>query len=153
MRKNQAIPDKKVGVAIIRDRKGQILIARRLPGGSMGGLWEFPGGKIEANETVIECIVREIQEELAVTVKVEDHLITIDHTYKDFHVTLIAHLCSIVNTPGGVAAIGNKEPIPIASSQIRWVKLSQMEEYNFPTANAEIITALKNFQQQRQLFV
>ena len=153
MRKDKIIPHKKVCVAVIRDRRGKILIARRLPKGSMGGLWEFPGGKIEANETVIDCIIREIQEELAVTVKVEQHLITIEHNYKDFYLTLIAHLCSLVTPPKELEDKVNIEPIPIASSEILWVSLSEIDRYNFPAANDRIITTLKNLQQERQLFV
>jgi len=131
-------PHKQVCVAVIGDRTGKILIARRLMAGSMGGLWEFPGGKIEANETVVECIVREIREELAVTVIVEEPLIAIEHSYEDFHLTLIAHLCSLAST--------SEKPIPLAASEIRWVKLTEIDRYQFPAANAQIITALRNRQ-------
>ncbi|MGL5803885.1 MAG: NUDIX domain-containing protein, partial [Xenococcaceae cyanobacterium] len=63
------IPHKKIGVAVIRDRQGKILIDRRRAQDTMGGLWEFPGGKIELNETVEECIKREILEELAIDIE------------------------------------------------------------------------------------
>ena len=66
---------KRIGVAVISDNQGQILIDRRLPTGVMAGLWEFPGGKIEAKETVSACIFREIKEELGVEVMVGTHLI------------------------------------------------------------------------------
>jgi len=131
-------PHKQVCVAVIGDRTGKILIARRLMAGSMGGLWEFPGGKIEANETVVECIVREIKEELGVTVTVEEPLTAIDCSYEDFHLTLVAHLCSL--------AFASQKPTPLAASEIRWVELTEIDRYQFPEANSKIITALKNRQ-------
>ena len=82
------IPHKFVGVAVIWNNQGQILIDRRLPGGMFGGLWEFPGGKIEKSETVEECIKREIHEELGIEIEVGEHLITIDHVYTHLRVTL-----------------------------------------------------------------
>ena len=56
------LPHKRIGAAIIWNQSGQILIDKRKAGGAMGGLWEFPGGKIEPGETVAECIIREIRE-------------------------------------------------------------------------------------------
>jgi mutator protein MutT len=58
------LPLKHIGVAVIWNDDRQILIDKRKAGGAMGGLWEFPGGKIEAGETTIDCILREIKEEL-----------------------------------------------------------------------------------------
>lgn len=152
MNENPSIPHKKVAVAVIGNKNNEILIAKRLPGGSLGGMWEFPGGKIEADETVVECIIREIQEELAITIEVKKHLISIEHTYKDFHITLIAYLCCIPPLPQGVAR-QNREPVPLACSEIRWVKLDLLDRYEFPAANRQIIEALKNYPQNQQLFV
>ncbi|MGF1487999.1 MAG: 8-oxo-dGTP diphosphatase MutT [Prochloraceae cyanobacterium] len=152
MKENPSIPHKKVAVAVIGNKNNEILIAKRLPGGSMGRMWEFPGGKIEADETVVECIIREIQEELAITIAVKEHLISIEHTYKDFHITLIAYLCFIPPLPQEVAA-KNPEPKPLACSEIRWVKIDLLDRYQFPAANLAIIEALKNYPQQQQLFV
>ncbi|MHC5826590.1 MAG: NUDIX domain-containing protein, partial [Nostoc sp.] len=71
-------PHKIIGVAVIWNDQKQILIDRRRPEGMMGGLWEFPGGKIEPGETISECIQREISEELGIVIEVGEHLITID---------------------------------------------------------------------------
>ncbi len=100
----------------------------------MGGLWEFPGGKIEAGETVAECIVREIREELAIEITVGDHLISIEHTYPTFHLRLIAHHCQHIS---GI-------PRPIESEEIRWVSIKDLDQYQFPAANSEIIAVLQS---------
>lgn len=75
------IPRKQIGVAVIWNDRGQILIDRRRQEGLLGGLWEFPGGKLEPGETVEACIQREIREELGIEIEVGEHLITIEHTY------------------------------------------------------------------------
>jgi 8-oxo-dGTP diphosphatase len=131
---NSALPYKRIGVAVIWDRLGQkILIDKRKAGGSMGGLWEFPGGKIEAGETVADCIAREIREELGIEISVGEHLISIDHTYPSFQLTLIVHHCQHIS---GI-------PQPIESDEIRWVNVRALEDYQFPAANLEIIRAIK----------
>lgn len=99
----------------------------------MGGLWEFPGGKIEAGETVAECIFREIREELGIEIVVGEHLISIDHTYPTFQLTLIVHHCQHIS---GI-------PQPIESDEVRWVNVNDLENYEFPAANVEIIQAIK----------
>ncbi len=130
---NSPIPHKIIGVAVIRNNQGQILIDRRRPEGAMGGLWEFPGGKIEPGETMEECIKREIQEELGIVIEVGEHLITIDHTYTHLRVTLTVHHCRYLT---GV-------PQPIECDEIRWVSLEEIDQFAFPEANFEIIAALR----------
>jgi 8-oxo-dGTP diphosphatase len=130
---NLALPHKRIGVAVIWNPSGQILIDRRKIGGAMGGLWEFPGGKIEPGETVAECIVREIQEELAIEITVGEHLITINHTYPAFQITLIVHHCQHISGT----------PQPIESDEIRWVDVCDLATYNFPAANIAIINAIQ----------
>jgi 8-oxo-dGTP diphosphatase len=129
---NLELPHKKIGVAVIWNRAGQILLDRRKIGGTMGGLWEFPGGKIEPGETVEQCIVREIQEELAIEITVGEHLISINYTYPTFHLTLFVYHCQHIS---GV-------PQPIESEEIRWVNISDLDNYEFPAANQAIIQAL-----------
>ncbi|OKH35440.1 DNA mismatch repair protein MutT [[Phormidium ambiguum] IAM M-71] len=128
-----SLPQKIIGVAVIWNEQGKILIDRRRPEGLMGGLWEFPGGKLEPGETIQDCIKREIQEELAIGVEVGDHLITIDHTYSHFHVTLNVYHCR--HKSG--------EPQPIECDEIRWVTVDELPSYDFPVANLQIIQALK----------
>ncbi|NWF58755.1 MAG: 8-oxo-dGTP diphosphatase MutT [Fischerella sp.] len=128
-------PHKIIGVAVIWNDQRQILIDRRRQEGVMGGLWEFPGGKIEPGETVEDCIQREIQEELGIAIKVCEHLITIDHTYTHLRVTLTVHHCHLIK---GV-------PQPIECEEVRWVSLDELEYFAFPEANTQIIAALREW--------
>jgi 8-oxo-dGTP diphosphatase len=128
-----APPHKIIGVAIIWNDLEQILIDRRRSGGVMGGLWEFPGGKLEPGETVEECIKREIYEELGIEIKVGQHLLTIDHTYTHLRVTLIVHHCRHL---AGV-------PQPLECEEVRWVSLDKLGQFTFPEANVQIIDALR----------
>ena len=127
------LPHKNIGVAVIWNDQRQILIDRRRPEGLLGGLWEFPGGKVEPGETVEECIKREILEELGIEIEVGDRLITINHAYSHFRVTLNVHHCRHIN---GV-------PQPIESDEIRWVTLDEIDQFPFPKANTQIIAALR----------
>ena len=124
---------KRIGVAVIRDEKGKILIDRRKSSGEMGGLWEFPGGKIEPPETIEQCIKREVKEELGIDVAVEDLLVEINHTYNTFQVTLFVHNCRYL---GG-------EPQAIECEEILWVNPPEMKNYEFPQANTQIIDLLQ----------
>jgi 8-oxo-dGTP diphosphatase len=130
---NLELPQKQIGVAVIWNGSGQILIDRRKIGGSMGGLWEFPGGKIEPGETVAECIVREIREELAIEISVGAQLISIEHDYPTFQLRAIVHHCQHLS---GI-------PQPLESEEIRWVNVGELADYQFPAANAAIICAIQ----------
>jgi mutator protein MutT len=121
-----------IGVAIIENEKSEVLIDRRLPSGSFGGYWEFPGGKLEPHETVECCIRREIREELGLEIEVGQHLVTVEHIYNDFQVTLIAHLCRYL---GG-------EPQLLQCQEIRWSKIEHLIHFTFPQVNHKIIEAL-----------
>lgn len=127
------LPHKRIGVAVVINDQNQILIDRRPPEGLLGGLWEFPGGKIEANETVEDCIKREILEEIGIEITVGKSLITIDHAYTHFRVTLYVHLCQYVSGT----------PRAIECEEVRWVTLEAIESFPFPKANTQIIAALK----------
>ncbi len=127
------LPHKQIGVAVIWNQQGQILIDRRRQEGLLGGLWEFPGGKIEPGETVPDCIAREIREELGIEIEVGDRLITLDHTYTHFKVTLNVHHCRHLQG----------EPQPLECDEVRWVSLSELDDFPFPKANERIIAALR----------
>ena len=126
-------PHKRIGVGIIHNGEGKILIDRRLKKGEMGGLWEFPGGKVEPGETILECIKRELKEELDIEVTVEELLLTIKHDYPKFQVTLYVHRCQYIS---GI-------PKAIESEEIRWVTLTELNQYTFPEANYQIIDLLQ----------
>ena len=129
-----SLASKQIGVAVIRDDRDLILIDRRLAKGLLGGFWEFPGGKIEGNETVQECIKREILEEIGIDIAVDSHLITIDHTYSHFRVNLQVYNCRYLSG----------EARAIECEEIRWVTIEELDNYTFPPANQEIIRALKD---------
>lgn len=130
------LPHKQIGVAVIRNEAQQILIDRRKAEGLLGGLWEFPGGKIEPRETVEACIKREIKEELDIDIEVGEHLISIDHAYTHFRITLHVHYCRHLSG----------EPQTIECDAIRWVTLDEIDQYPFPKANTKIIEALRQDQ-------
>ncbi len=126
---------RRVGIGIIWDvARTKVLIDQRLPEGNFASFWEFPGGKIEENETAIACICREIKEELGIDVEVGAHLITLEHEYQTLQVTLIAHYCQMLDLNQPIQAI--------ASTEVRWVKLADLASYNFPEANYQIIQAI-----------
>lgn len=129
-----SLASKQIGVAVIRDDRDLILIDRRLAKGLLGGFWEFPGGKIEGNETVQECIKREILEEIGIEIAVDSHLITIEHTYSHFRVNLQVYNCRYLSG----------EARAIECEEIRWVTIQELDNYTFPAANQEIIRALKD---------
>ena len=129
-----SLPRKQIGVAVIRDDRDLILIDRRLAKGLLGGFWEFPGGKIEGNETVQECIKREVLEEIGIEIAMDSHLITIDHTYSHFRVNLQVYNCRYLSG----------EARAIECEEIRWVTIEELDNYTFPAANQEIIRALKD---------
>ena len=128
------LPHKQIGVAVITDSNGKILIDRRKQEGLLGGLWEFPGGKIEPGESEEECVEREITEELDIDIEVGTKLITIEHTYTHFKVTLNVFNCIYLSG----------EPKPLECDEIKWVTLDEIDEYPFPKANSQIIQALRS---------
>ena len=124
-----AIP---VVAAVIRRGDGCVLLAQRLSCGPHGGLWEFPGGKVEAGETLEEALVREIQEELGVTVAVGDHLLSVEHSYPHIAIRLIAFSCTLL--------VG--EARPLCCQDLRWVAPAQLAEHSMPAADLPIATHL-----------
>jgi A/G-specific adenine glycosylase len=125
-------PHYDVAVAIIEDGSGHVLIQRRPEDGLLGGLWEFPGGKRVAGETLWDACRREMREELQVAVTILAHLDAIDHAYSHFRVTLHPFLCRIT---GGI-------PTPPEGVVVRWVPEESLTEYPFPRANRRLIDAL-----------
>lgn len=122
-----------VAVGVVFNDKRQILIAHRNPDRHQGGLWEFPGGKLEAGESVRQALIRELQEEVHILVSSSVPLIRIPHDYGDKKVLLDVLL---VTAYTGEAA--GKE-----GQVIRWVELNDIHRYKFPTANLQIIEKLE----------
>jgi len=120
-----------VAVGVVKNAAGQILIALRDEALHQGGLWEFPGGKLEAGETALQALVRELQEELAITVNSASPLITIKHQYPDLAVQLLVFE---VTDFSGVAQGNEGQPL-------QWVAEDTLLDYAFPAANQPIIAA------------
>ncbi len=118
IREKSPIPHITVCAAII-SRNTSVLIAKRPPKGLLGGLWEFPGGKIEPGESQQEALMREIREELAADIKPLDHFGEYRHAYTHFRVTLHAWKAELTR--------GN--PIPLEASEIRWVEIAELTNY------------------------
>lgn len=122
-------------VAGILKKDGKVLIGRRPDRGLLGGLWEFPGGKVERGESREEALRRELNEELGVKVHVGPATAAVNHTYTHFSVTLSGHFCAL---RGGV-------PKPLAHSALRWVTPSDLEKFAMPEANRKILRELRAF--------
>lgn len=116
-------------VAGVIERKGCYLIGQRLPDDSLGGYWEFPGGKIEVGETPVECLQRELQEELGVETRIGPLVCTVTPSDR-FHLTV--HRARIVEG----------EPEIREHSELRWVTLDEMTEYDMLPADRPIIQQL-----------
>lgn len=122
-----------VAVGVVRDADGRILITQRAKHAHQGGLWEFPGGKLETDETVPQALQRELHEEVGIDVQTARPLIKIKHRYPDLHVLLdVWEVCHFA----GVAR-------PREGQAMRWVTPPQLSEHTFPSANIPIITATR----------
>ena len=128
----RSVPFQVIGVGVVLNAGGEVLIDQRLNEGLLGGLWEFPGGKQEEGEAIEATIARELAEELAIEVEVGEQLITLEHAYSHKKLRFVVHLC---RWRAG-------EPQPLASQQVRWVAPSDLGAFPFPAANARIIAAL-----------
>ena len=135
---NKIIPTKVIGIGIIFNENGEVLIDQRLEDGLLGGLWEFPGGKQEPNEKIQQTIYREIKEELKLEVEVNELLISFVHSYSHFKVNLNVYICRWLSG----------DPKPLASQKVCWVYPKDLMQYPFPAANTKIISALIKYLQE-----
>lgn len=120
--------------AIIR-REGRILLARRPPDKKLGGLWEFPGGKVEPGETAEAALHRELQEELGCTVRVTQALPPFVHAYDWGSIQLIPFLC--------VLAASSPEPHPHEHTALVWVDPAALRDYSLAPADVPLLAALE----------
>jgi len=125
-------PHRHIAAAVIRRRDGRILIAQRLPHGLLPNLWEFPGGKQERGETLQQCCIREIREELGIGISVGKKIAKVDHAYSHYSVTLHFFSCRLVS--GAPKALG--------CQAWRWVHPSCLRDFAFPRANWPVLDLL-----------
>lgn len=121
-----------VAVGVILNDARQILITRRAPGSHQGGLWEFPGGKVEFGESLEQALSRELQEELGIVVGRTSPLLQVEHDYGDKAVLL--DVCVVWEFSG--RARGEE------GQAMAWVVLADLANYEFPVANKPIISAI-----------
>jgi 8-oxo-dGTP diphosphatase len=129
-----------VAACVLIDADGRVLIAQRPEGKAMAGLWEFPGGKIEDGERPEDTIIREMHEELGITIK--DACLTpfifASHSYPDFHLLMPLFLCRRWD---GIAQ-------PREGQKVAWVRIKDLalstERYPMPPADAPLIPLLRD---------
>ncbi|MFH1738282.1 MAG: A/G-specific adenine glycosylase [bacterium] len=127
----QRIPHYDIVAAAIR-KNGRYLLGKRPPGGMLSGLWEFPGGKVEQGETREQALVRELEEEIGITIRVDSHITSVDHTYSHFKISLHLYECEII---GG-------KPQAKYHSEVKWILRSQFDRYAFPAADLKFFDRL-----------
>ena len=128
-----AVPHRDVAVGIVRDPQRRVLIQRRPPEGLLGGLWEFPGGKLEEGEDACGAVRRELREELGIEVRPGRLVARVEHAYSHFRITLHAHKATWLSG----------EPRPRSATAWAWVAVEELGDYAFPAANGRVIEALR----------
>jgi len=123
-----------VAACALLDADRRVLLAQRPPGKPMAGLWEFPGGKIEAGETPEDTLIRELREELGIETRVEclAPLSFASHAYEDFHLLMPLFVCRRYE---GI-------PAPLEGQTLKWVAPRLLRDYPMPPADLPLIPAL-----------
>ena len=122
-----------VAVGVILDDLGRVLISRRAENAHQGGLWEFPGGKVEAGESLAVALARELREELDIDIGPGEPLLEIHHDYGDKAVLLDVH----------VIRAFRGQPRGLENQPLAWVHPDSLSDYAFPAANVPIIEAVQ----------
>jgi 8-oxo-dGTP diphosphatase len=123
-----------VAACALVDPDGRVLIAQRPPGKPLAGLWEFPGGKVEADERPEETLIRELQEELGIAVNEAclAPLTFASHSYPDFHLLMPLYVCR--RWEGTVTALEGQD--------LKWVRPNRLRDYPMPPADEPLISHL-----------
>ena len=125
-------PLQEIGIGLVFNQKGELLIDQRLESSSMGGMWEFPGGKKIPNESIEKTIERELKEELGIIVTVGEKLLSFEHAYTHKKLYFTVHICAWISG----------QPKPLASQKLLWVSPDKLFDFPFPAANTKIISEL-----------
>ncbi len=125
-----------VAACALLDADGRVLLARRPRQKMLGGLWEFPGGKLEEGETPEACLIRELREELGIDVTAAclAPLSFASHGYADFHLLMPLYVCRRWE---GVCQ-------PLEGQQLKWVRPARLRDYPMPPADAPLIAHLQD---------
>jgi 8-oxo-dGTP diphosphatase len=114
---------------------GKLLITQRHAKSHLGGLWEFPGGKREPNETFEQCLVRELREELGIEVEVGELFEEISHAYPEKTVRLKFFVCRLESG----------RPRTLDCAAFRWVEKAKLADFEFPAADARLLEKLRAY--------
>ena len=125
-------PIQEIGIGLVFNKNGELLIDQRFESSSMGGMWEFPGGKKNAYESIEKTIERELKEEVGIFVKVGEKLLSFEHAYTHNKLYFTVHICEWISG----------EPKPLASQKLLWVSPEKLFDFSFPAANTKIISEL-----------
>ena len=131
-KKRRPIPEYRIALGVVR-KNGRVLITRRKPEGLLGGLWEFPGGKLLVDEPPELACVRKIRQAVNLEVEVASKIARIRHAYTHFKIVADVFWCRYVS--GRVRRNG-----PVAH---RWIRVGEIDQYPFPGANHKFIPLLK----------
>jgi A/G-specific adenine glycosylase len=126
-------PHYTVAAAVIQ-RAGQVLIAQRPANGLLGGMWEFPGGKLQPGEDLAGCLQREIEEELGARVAVHEQVGVYQHAYTHFRVSLHAFRCSLASG----------EPRNLEHASLVWTSVDELKNYPMGKIDRAIANQLAN---------
>lgn len=124
---DELVPRIRVVAAVI-ERSGRFLITQRRAAGSLGGLWEFPSGRVEDSETDAAALQRELRERVDVSIEVGETVAHRTHCYDGYAVELVLYKASLVD---------GHEPQPVRVDDVRWVAAGELENYPFPPADQE----------------
>ncbi|MFC5050651.1 (deoxy)nucleoside triphosphate pyrophosphohydrolase [Rubritalea spongiae] len=113
---------------LIEDAAGELLLCQRPEGKAQAGLWEFPGGKVEAGESEREALARELLEELGCEFEIGEALTPVEHDYGDFLIRLIPFRCRCLGTPKA-----------LEHQAIEWVSMDQVKSYDLAPADVPIL--------------
>jgi A/G-specific adenine glycosylase len=127
----KAVPHREIVVAAI-EHEGKYLLGKRPPEGLLGGLWEFPGGKVEPGESHADALVRECREELGIEVKVGGLVAAVNHAYTHFKVTLNVYRCHLIEGT----------PRPKQHTELMWASPHEFDALAFPKANHKFLKLL-----------
>jgi 8-oxo-dGTP diphosphatase len=128
----KATGDITVVAAVIRDQAGRVLLARRPDHTHMGGLWEFPGGKIRAGENPRPALVRELREELGVEASIGERLASAIHEEPGLKILLLFFAARLLEG----------QPVGREGQDVRWVHPTELPDYPTPPADAELVALL-----------
>ena len=127
------MPERIIVVAAVVERNGRFLVTRRLKGTHLEGYWEFPGGKVQEDETQEEALVREMSEELKTDISKMRKIFYTSHPYAERVVELHFYRAELTG-----------EPRPMLGQEIRWITRADFADLEFPPADAELIDGLIN---------